>query len=194
MALHRPPADAEGQSQIQPFGGNQLALLSNVGASDPAACFPSPSSALQCFTQPFPQNQQTMTSFMNHFCPTIQMDLPSASFENSSQMQPPPQMISSGTGAFGPATQLGMSPFKGLNQSRFSLPVTGTSVCANEDYFVSQRNEASFPIVSYPGGFMVDNQIRGSVEQQSSSGHMARQFGMVVQQTYSENMDLDDVV
>ena len=41
---------------------------------------------------------------------------------------------------------------------------------------------------------MVDNRIRGSVQQQSRSGYLAERFDMRVQQTYSEDMDVDEMM
>jgi hypothetical protein len=140
-----------------------------------------------------------MASATNPFGPTMQIGHPSTSFENPSQIQPFPQsqqMISYRPGAFGPAKQLGTNIFSGLDQSPFSLPVAGASVCASGNTFALQQlNEASISIASQPGGgFTVDNRIRGSVQQQSGSGYMAQQFDMRLQQIYSEDMDLDEVL
>ena len=167
----------------------------SAGPSDPAACFAFPSFPLQFSTQPFPQSQQMMASGTNPFGPTMQFGHPSTSFENSSQIQPFPQsqqMISSGTGTFGPATQLGMYPFfSGLDQSRFSLPMAGAS---GNTFALQQRNETSVCVTSHPGTFTADNRVRGSVQHQSGSGYMSQQFDMRMQQTYFEDMDLDEVL
>jgi hypothetical protein len=197
MALYQPATKAELQRQIQPFGGNQQMMQSSVGPSDPVACFAFPSFPLQFSTQPFPPSQQMIASATNPSGSTMQIGVPSTSFENQSQIQPFPQsqqMISSGPGAFG--TQLEMNPFRGLDQSQFSLPVAEASVFAKGNTFALQKlNEASISITSQPGGrFTVDNRIRGSVQQQSDSGYMAQQFDMRVHQTYSEEMDVDEVL
>ena len=198
MALYQPATKAELQRQIQPFGGNQQMMQSSVGPSEPAACFAFPSFPLQFSTQPFPPSQQMMASATNPFGPPMQMGHHSTSFENPGQIQAFPQsqqMLASGAGAFGPATQLGMNPSRGLDQSQFSLPVAGASVCVNRNTIaLQQHNEASISMASHPGGFTVDNRIRGSVQQQSGSGYMSQQFDMRVQQTYSEDMDLDAVL
>jgi hypothetical protein len=161
-------------------------MQSIAGPSDPAACFAFPSFPLPFSTQPFPL---MMASATKPFGPTMQIGHPSTNFENPSQIQPFPQsqqMISSGPGTFGPATQLGMNPFSGLDQPRFSLPVAGASVCANGNTFALQQcNEISVCVTSHPGGFMVDNRVRGSVQQQSGPGYVSQQFDMKVQQTYS---------
>jgi hypothetical protein len=194
MVLYQPATKAEFQRQIQPFGGNQQMMQSSAGPSDPAACFAFPSFPLQFSTQPFPQSQQMMASGTNPFGPTMQFGHPSTSFENPSQLQPFPQsqqMISSGPGTFGPATQLGMSPFSGLDKSRFSLPVAGAS---GNTFALQECNETSVCVTSRPGSFMVDNRVRGSVQHQSGPGYMSQQFDMRMQQTYSEDKDLDEVL